>query len=210
MITFKEWMELVEYRITEGNSYGWRCFGDKAQCLSYWNGDQDGWSADIVFDTQNQTVYVVEVCDYKHQRAYRMINPDFQQAHDDEAKTRGTDAQVAWDYVRYIDLEDDDDFCQKFLAIRAGKDYDTRVSIPVNLPDDVLLILMKQAHERDITFNQLIEEVIRHAIEDAGVDVKFYDDDADQKFWDDLAEDDHWDDEIVDDEPVKKKKKKSK
>jgi hypothetical protein len=64
-----------------------------------------------------------------------------------------------------VDLEDDDDFIQKGLAIRAGEDYDTRVSIPVNLPDDVTLILMRQAHEKDITFNQHMENILKAAID---------------------------------------------
>lgn len=165
MITLKEWMELCEYRITEGDCYGWQCFGDHAQSLSSWNGNHEGWSMNVVFDTQTQTVYTVEVCDYKHQRAYRMINPDFQQAHDDEARAHDVDAREAWDTVNYVDLEDDDDFMQKGLAIRAGEDYDTRVSIPVNLPDDVTLILMRQAHEKDITFNQHMENILKAAID---------------------------------------------
>ena len=27
MITIKEWMELVDYKITEGGEYGWDCYG---------------------------------------------------------------------------------------------------------------------------------------------------------------------------------------
>ena len=95
MLTVKEWMELVDYRITEGDSYGWQCFGADAFSLSAWNGDQDGWSMNMVFDTATQTVYVVEICDYARDRAYRMINPDFKQAHDAEARDRGVNANEA-------------------------------------------------------------------------------------------------------------------
>lgn len=165
MITLKKWMELCEYRITEGSEYGWRCFGDDAYCLSYWNGDYEGWSMNVVFDTKNQTVYTVEVCDYKHQRAYRMINPEFQQVYNDEARAHDVNPREAWDSFNFVDLEDDDDFIQKSISIRAGEDYDTRVSIPVNLPDDVALILMRQAHEKDITFNQYVENMLKEAID---------------------------------------------
>ena len=40
MITMKEWMELVDYKITEGDSYGWSCYGPNSYQLSSWNGVQ--------------------------------------------------------------------------------------------------------------------------------------------------------------------------
>jgi hypothetical protein len=213
MLTVKEWMELVEYRITEGDSYGWSCFGDKAFSLSAWNGDQDGWSMNMVFDTDTQTVYTVEVCDYARDRAYRVINPDYKIVHDREAQHRGENARQAWDDVNYIDLEDDDDFIQKGLAIKADEDYDTRVSVPLTVPDDVLFELMKRAHDRDITLNKMVEEILLEAIENTRIDGDLQEeiDDLEDKLWDDLVEDDHWDDDIIEDEePKKKKRKKSK
>ena len=55
-------------------------------------------------------------------------------------------------------------FIQKALAIRAGEYYDTRVQVPVDFSDEELLQYMKLAHERDMTFNELVEEALRHAI----------------------------------------------
>lgn len=166
MITVKEWMELVNYRITEGDSYGWNCYGDHAYQLSSWNGvhGQGGWSANIVFDTQDQTAYEVYICDYTHDRAYRIINPNFQVQYEDEAKGRGELDNQAWDDVDFTDLEVDDDFMQKCLAIVAGKDYDTRVSMPVDFSDEELLKYMKLAHELDITFNEFVTQALREAI----------------------------------------------
>jgi hypothetical protein len=40
------------------------------------------------------------------------------------------------------------------------------VSVPVDFTDEELLAYMKIAHERDITFNQLVEEALREAIID--------------------------------------------
>lgn len=160
MITIKEWMELVEYRLTEGDNYLWRCFGDNAYGLSSWNGDHDGHSFNIVFDSNTQVVYTVEACDFKNQRAYRMINPDYKTAHNDEARDRGVNPAEAWDDVNYVDLEQKEDFLEKARAIRDGAEYDTRVSVPLSMPDDVLFGLMKQAHERDITLNQLVEQIL--------------------------------------------------
>jgi len=170
MITLKEWMEVVDYRVTEGSDFTWTCFGKDSvpYTLSAWDGNQDGWSFNITFDTRTQEVYMVESCDYKHQRAYRLINPNWQTAYREYAKeyNAGHEDQ-AWDDVDYVDLESDDDWIQKALSIKAGEDYDTRVSIPLDLPESELFALMRAAHERDITFNQLVEEALRAAIEDA-------------------------------------------
>jgi hypothetical protein len=166
MITLKEFMELVDYKVTEGSEYCWDCYGHNAYSLSYWNQDHNGHSLCIIFDTRTHEVYEVQACDYKHNRAYRLINPDYKFVYDDEAAGRDVRANEAWDDVDYVDLDVDDDFIQKALAIIAGEDYDTRVSVPVNFTDEELLTYMKQAHERDITFNQLVEEALRAAIDE--------------------------------------------
>jgi hypothetical protein len=159
MITLKEWMEVSNYRITEGSDY--YAYGG-AYALTSWSGSQGGYSLEIIFDPKTQVVYEVQACDYKHNRAYRLINEDHkEESRDDEA----------WDDVKWIDLEVDDDWIQKALSIVAGEDYDTRVSVPIDLSDAELLTYMKLAHERDITFNQLVEQALREAIEREGITV---------------------------------------
>jgi hypothetical protein len=166
MITLKEWMELVNYRITEGSEYQWQCYGAEAYSLDSWSGDQDGYSLTVIFDKSNQTVYEVTACDYANNRAYRMINPDYKFGYDDEAAGRGVAADQAWDEVNYTDLETDEDFMTKAQAIIAGEPYDTRISIPITLPDDEMLVLMTMAHERDMTFNDFVEDIIRKTLAD--------------------------------------------
>ena len=39
MITLKDFMEVVDYRVTEGSEFTWTCFGPAAYTLSAWNGD---------------------------------------------------------------------------------------------------------------------------------------------------------------------------
>ena len=166
MITLKEWMELANYKITEGSDFGWNCYGSNAYMLDSWNGEQDGYSFTVIFDTKTQTVYEVQAHDYVHTRAYRMINEDFRKKNRKEAKRRDVNKDEAWEDVDYVDLEVDDDFIQKCSAIREGEDYDTRVSVPVDFTDEELLKYMKMAHEQDMTFNAFIEEALRHAIEE--------------------------------------------
>ena len=152
MLTLKEWMELVDYKITEGSDYFTNIPG--LYSMSSWNEQQDGFSFFIAFDPKDdQRVYAVEACDYANNRAYRIKDPAIELD------------KTAWDDVEFTELEVDDDFIQKALAIKAGEEYDTRVSIPLELEDDLLFELMKQAHERDITLNQMVEQVLREVIE---------------------------------------------
>ena len=168
MITIKEWMELVDYKITEGSDYGWDCYGPYSYTLDSWNGvhGKGGYSFSITFSTKSQKVYEVSMCDYTNDRAYRMINPKFQKKHAKEAESKSVLANQAWDDVDYVDLDVLDDFIQKALAIRDGEDYDTRVQMQVDFSDEDLLQYMKMAHERDMTFNEFVEEALRHAIEE--------------------------------------------
>lgn len=157
MLNLKEWMELVDFKVTEGSDYFAQVEGARGTLygMSSWNGEHDGFSFFIGFDPKDeQRVYVVEACDYKNQRAYRLKDPAIRL--DDQA----------WDDVNFIDLEVDDDFMQKALAIKAGEDYDTRVSVPVEFTDEETLRYMMFAHERDITFNQLVEEALRAALDE--------------------------------------------
>lgn len=167
MITIKDFMELVEYRITEGSKYCWDCFGPNAYSLDSWNGEHNGHSAGIVFDTEDQTVYQVSVYDYRNNRAYRMINSTHAPQHMMEATERNVNADQAWDDVNYVDLDVDEDFLDKARAIIAGEvDYDTRIQVPLDLSDDMLYNMMKLAHEQDVTLNQFVEQILQQAIKE--------------------------------------------
>jgi len=167
MITLKDFMEVIDYKITEGSDYLWHCYGEHAYRLDSWNQEQDGHTVSIVFDTRTQKVYEASAYDYGRDRAYRLINPDYRQAHQQEASEKNVQENQAWDDVNYVDLETDEDFLDKARAISQGRDYDNRVQVPLDLPDDMLFELMKRAHEQDITLNQLVEIIVRDAIDQA-------------------------------------------
>ena len=198
MITMKEWMELVDYKITEGGDYGWDCYGPNAYCLDSWNGvhGKGGYSFSIVFSTKTQKVYEVSVCDYTNDRAYRMIAEDKQKKHTKEAKELGVNLNEAWDGVDYIDLEVDDDFIQKCLAIKDGDDYDTRISVPLDLPDDLLLEAAMNAHRQGITLNDYINNALKELVDEFKRDpdsararvMKFKENKVEYSFGDEVSE----------------------
>lgn len=173
MITLKDFMEVTDCRITEGSDYSWSCYGTQAFTLDSWNGlhDAGGHSMSVTFDTETQEVYEITVCRYKPDRAYRYINPNYLAAFKEEEKNNNTFTE-AWDDVRWIDLEVPEDFLEKARAIFAGEEYDARVQLPLILDREDMFDLMRIAHEQDITLNELVEHILRDAIDQT----KFLDD----------------------------------
>lgn len=161
MITIKDFMTVINYRITEGSQFGWNCYGSNAYSLDSWSEDNDdGYGVGIVFDTVTQEVYEMSVCDYKNQRAYRLINPDYRENYQNTARDWNANSSQAWDDVEYVDLETDEDMLEKAQAIVDGRDYDTRVRVEVELSDNDLFDIMRQAHEHDVTLNDYINRVL--------------------------------------------------
>jgi hypothetical protein len=167
MITLQDYMEAVEYRITETGPYIWLNYGPNAHSLTAWNGSNDvgGWSVECVFDTQDQTVYEMAVCDYDKTRAYRWVHPDYRKALDAEYQQRGVKPETAWDFIDWTELEVPQDILEKSHAIVRGQPYDARIMVQVEFTDQELLEYMRFAHEQDITFNQLVEQVLQAAID---------------------------------------------
>jgi hypothetical protein len=121
-------------------------------------------SFSLVFDTVTQEVYEATVCDYTKNNCYRIINPDYKDDYIYESESRNVDNSQAYDDVNYVDLELDD-FIEKATAILNGQPYDERVTISFDLPNDMTFILMMQAHKEDITFNQLLENILLAELE---------------------------------------------
>lgn len=158
-------MEIAEYKITDGSEYQWQCFGNNAYMIDSWQRGHDGYSFGVIFDRVDQTVYSTEIHDYKNNRAYRMINPDYVDAYKKECKEKNVDFKNAVDEYNYTDIEVDDDFIQKARAIIADEEYDTRVQVELNLDKDEMHKLMEMAHERDITLNKMVELILQELID---------------------------------------------
>ena len=56
---------------------------------------------------------------------------------------------------------------EKSRKIVANEDYDNKVTVPLELSDEEIFQLMKMAHERDVTLNQLVEDLLWLAVKDA-------------------------------------------
>ena len=94
-----------------------------------------------------------------------MINPDYIKKQGKEAKARDVNPNEAWSEVDYVDLEVDDDFIQKCLAIKAGEYYSTDITVPIELDNDSILQAALAAHERGITLNAYINMALADLVE---------------------------------------------
>ena len=161
MINFEEFIKVIDYKITGGSEFLWKCFGPNSR---YMDSEAEHYSASIIFDADTQVVYQATITDRVNDRPYRMTHPDYLKKYKQETKDRGIDYDEAWDDVSWIDLENKQDWLEKARAIINKQEYDTRIVIPLDLPEDEVFRLMKIAHERDITFNALMEEFLEDVL----------------------------------------------
>jgi len=165
MITLKDYLEAINYKITGGDAYQWNCFGDNARYLDCDSPVLNEYSVHCVFDSVDQTVYSIEAWDYGNDRVYRWIHPAYIKKHMKACAKHDVDVYSASDSMNYTDLDVAEDILQKARAIVLQEDYDTRVMVPVDFTDEDLLQYMKLAHSMDITFNELVEQALREAID---------------------------------------------
>ena len=109
-----------------------------------------------IFDVISQEILEITAEDYKQGNYYRWITEDFA----DQQKNN-----INWVGKKYHELELAEDMLEKATAIVSGKDYDTRISVPFELSDEDFMLFARSAHEKDITFNQLVEVALRSAID---------------------------------------------
>lgn len=155
--------ECLDHAITGGGEYGWKCWGN-ARSLDY---ETDTSHVSVVYNPKNQEIFeaTVEIRD-EASRPYRWLNPSQRDKMIEESKTRGIDPDEAWDDVKWIDLETEEDFLEKAHAIANGEDFDERIQVPLTLEDDEMLQLCMMAHEQEITLNQLVVNILTAAIAD--------------------------------------------
>ena len=160
--------EITNHKITEGSEYGWRCYPD-ARYLDY---ESEFAHVSVLYSTETQEIYEasvsikVDAWDEVDDKPYRWLNTEFKDAMIAEAKERNVKWKKAWDKVKWIDLEVEEDFLAKAEAIFNGKAFDARIQVPVELDNDTLLKLFTMAHERDITLNELITEILQKLIDE--------------------------------------------
>ena len=148
-------LKTFDYKISDGTEYLWKSYPS----ARYIDLRSEFAEAQIVFSTIDQTIYETSISSDDY--LYRWRNPEFIAAHDSEAESREIDPSIAWDDVKYINLEVETDFLEKAKAVFNGSDdFDKRVEIELDLPEDEIFQLAMMAHKKDITLNQLLTDLI--------------------------------------------------
>jgi len=158
--------EAFNHMITSGSEHGWKCFPD-ARYLDY---ESDYAHVSVLYSTVTQEIYQADASIKidmwaNDEKPYRWTNPSWKDAYLTEAKERNIDPDQAWDDVKYVELEVAEDFLEKATAMFNGDEWDSRIQVPLDLDDDLLLHLAMEAHKRDITLNKMVEIVLQEAID---------------------------------------------
>lgn len=159
---FQRYLEAIQYKITGGQEHGWNCYPN----ARYYDSDTEHAEVGALVDAVNDVVYEITVSEAGYSKPiYRWINPDYVAAHASEAESRNVDPNQAYDDVAFWDTDSFDDIIAKVTAMVAGEEYDERVVMSLDMPEDVLFNLYREAHRRDITANQLITEILESYID---------------------------------------------
>ena len=158
--------QALDHKITSGSDYQWNCYPD-SRYLDY---ESDFAHVSVIYSTDDQTVYQAEISIKREawdedKKPYRWLNPDYKDALYKESKKRKVDPDQAWDDVKWIDLEMEEDFLEKATAIFSGEEFDTRVKVEFDLDDRSILKLATEAHRRDVTLNKMIEIILQEVID---------------------------------------------
>jgi hypothetical protein len=161
-MNIESYMKVIGYKVGDSTKYCWNCFGKYARYMDY-DADMDTPNVSCVFDTKSQEVYMVEMYDHNTDVMYKWFNLEYVEAYNQEFVERGCDDFET--NIKNVILTEESDILEKIYYAVLGQEYDKRVKIPIDLPDDEMFQLMKLAHEKDITLNQLIGNVIQQSIE---------------------------------------------
>lgn len=167
-ILLKDWLDIVEYRITSGEDYCWKCYGNNTFILTFWNqlhGAEER-SCEVVYDRFTQQVFEATVVSGTNNEdrltAYRWFDENYRGEYKKECIQRNINDDGS---IKYTDLELWEDFAEKAHAILNNYEYDTRISIPLNFSDEEFLELFKLAHEKDMTFNAFMEKGLKETLD---------------------------------------------
>ena len=156
-------LKIAKYQIIESTPYEWECFGSNVRFLDL-DTPASNMNVVCVFDTETEELYSLELYVYERGHFYRWIAENKLDAVIAEHANRGFDFTVAFDTQTYTDVILED-IVEKITDIYAGREYDTRIMVPVNLPDKSLDLLEEIAAAQAITLDELTDSILRDTIE---------------------------------------------
>jgi hypothetical protein len=170
-----EVIKAAKFKIDEGSEYLWNCYGVNARLLDFSKDKNaiDEGSVSCVFDDKTQQVYEVTIFT-RDNKSYRWIDPDYVDALKNECNKRdipfefwGDDNENKW-----VNLDHTKDVFRKVEQVIETGNCDDDVTIDIDIDDESMLKLCLMAHERNITLNELMTEILQDAIDRAKIIVE--------------------------------------
>lgn len=160
-----EFLSVTKREVTDSEEYQWKCFGNKVRSFTFWNELPSGEGFDItcVYDYK-QRVYLIEVWDHAEHIHHCWIDREYQNAYFQEAKNRGLIGIGRSDFTTvYLTEGGILDVCS--VQFNQDEISESQNNIEVDLPEDLLLQSMLEAHKQDITFNDFVKQAITAMME---------------------------------------------
>ena len=161
MFTLKNFLDLVEDNCTvERFPCGLECYGANTSIYSaYVTNDYECCAA-----VNDSGIRELNLYDYRNKRNYRWTVPEVEPLRDAELLLAGLDPKLVDEDQEFIDLIMIEDMVKKMTAICAGEEYDTRITIPLEMSDDEFILIARAAHELDITLNEFMVQAIKEQL----------------------------------------------
>lgn len=160
-------LKIIDNQPKSADKYLWKCFSDNSWIIESYNEDPNhNYSIEFIYDTKSLMIYKIGVYDYVRRNFYYWVHPEYLQKYLDESKERGVDPDIFIDDDKQIRLEVLSDIIEKATSIKDNIEYDTRVSIDIELTEKELFDIMKAAHKKDVTLNQFIEMALEAVIQE--------------------------------------------
>lgn len=148
---FQQFLDAIDYRIAVGGTF------DNSRNVRFITTNIVGnVCATMLFDKIDKHPLFVGLIDFNHNRAYSYIDALYE---------GGLPPEI--DNIDCIDIEFDD-IIEKIRGAIVDGYYDPRIKITIELPEDQITKMAIEAHQRDITLNQLMNEVMVAALEQEG------------------------------------------
>lgn len=157
---FGSFMRCIQHRITGGSAHLWTCYpgGWHYEC------DNDKAGLTLIANCDAGVVYEANIIPNSTGAAYRWINPDYVLAFREESARLDLDWEEALQGEKWVDVQNFDEFLAKAAQIRDDL-LPPQVDVDLTLDDDVVLSLALAAHEKGITLNEHITDVMRAIVD---------------------------------------------
>ena len=114
-MNLQEFMDAVDCRVCGGSTFQWACYPNaRYMDISDINGNEVG---SCLFSTVSQEVYEIEFYVYDDNVAYRWTDLVYAQARNEESASKGLDPAIAYDDVRFSNVESEEEILKLVRSI---------------------------------------------------------------------------------------------